>query len=96
MFLRLLGPMVPCIDLIPRTGLFIIPIQFYLQSWWIPRRENIKKMILSTISKTPRMVDKKGKLLQGVLVHLEPVVLLSDAPEKGRGAHLDSHRMAGV
>ena len=98
-FLRLLGLMASCLDLIPGAHLQMRPAQFHLMSWWSASKDPLEKMIpsdMELISHLNWWTDKQNFFKGVPLKMTTSLVLWTDASEVGWGAHLNSLQTQGL
>ena len=99
LFLRILGLMTSCLDLIPRARLQMRPIQFHLLSQWSANRDTLVKKIPinDELVRHLKWWLKKENFFKGIpLDRSDQLTLWTDASELGWGAHLDSLQTRGV
>ena len=98
-FLRLLGLMSSCMDLIPKARLQMRPTQYHLRSRWNAALDTLKKKVTVTAELVRHLSwwKKRENFFKGVpLIQADNIVLWTDASEEGWGAHLDSLQTKGV
>ena len=99
-FLKLLGTMASCIDVIPYAHLHMRPIQMYLLFYWKPSQRDVQSLIpvSSQLISHLEWWTIPQNLFKGVpLSPLSPdMVLTTDASKSGWGAHLDDLTVQGV
>ena len=99
-FLKLLGTMASCIDVIPYAHLHMRPIQMYLLFYWKPSQRDVQSLIpvSSQLISHLEWWTIPQNLFKGV--PLSPpspdMVLTTDASKSGCGAHLDDLTVQGV
>ena len=100
-FLKLLGTMASCIDVIPYGDICIMrPIQMYLLFYWKPSQRDVQSLIpvSSQLISHLEWWTIPQNLFKGV--PLSPpspdMVLTTDASKSGWGAHLDDLTVQGV
>ena len=99
-FLKLLGTMASCIDVIPYAHLHMRPIQMYLLFYWKPSQRDVQSLIpvSSQLISHLEWWTIPQNLFKGV--PLSPpspdMVLTTDASKSGWGAHLDDLTVQGV
>ena len=99
-FLKLLGTLASCIDVIPYVHLHMRPIQMYLLFYWKPSQRNVQSLIpvSSQLISHLEWWTIPQNLFRGV--PLSPpspdMVLTTDASKSGWGTHLDDLTVQGV
>ncbi|VDH88860.1 Hypothetical predicted protein [Mytilus galloprovincialis] len=99
-FLKILGMMASCIELIPNARLFMRPIQLHLLSFWRP----VSKNMLAHVPLTQHLKSHllwwknsantlKGRYLQLPKIN---VTITTDASMKGYGGHMGKQIFQGV
>ena len=98
-FLRLLGLMTACIDLVPRARIQTRPIQFHLMNHWKAETDPLEKSVPVTNELLQHLQwwSQEETFFRGVpLKFTKDKVLWTDASEQGWGAHLDSFKTQGL
>ncbi|KAK3101176.1 hypothetical protein FSP39_001539 [Pinctada imbricata] len=99
LFLRALGLMAACIDLVPWARLHMRPIQLYLLGQWRPHIDNIDKMIQIKTVVTPHLqwwMNQENIFQGSPLQNFKgEVTLWTDASAWGWGAHLNNNHVSG-
>lgn len=99
LFLRMLGLMASCIDIVPLARLHMRPIQLYLLCFWRPHYHGLLYLVpvLPALLIHLRWWQERHNLFKGVPLQFTPhtQVLWTDASLMGWGAHLEHHQAAG-
>lgn len=98
-FLRVLGLMAACIDLVPLARLKMRPIQFCLLSQWRPHVDELDHLIQMDSFLIPHLLwwIERGNVLAGtsILSFRADLTLWTDASTYGWGAHLEDRNVSG-
>ncbi|XP_052680299.1 uncharacterized protein LOC128161099 [Crassostrea angulata] len=98
-FLRILGLMAACIDLVPLARLKMRPIQFCLLSQWRPHVDELDHLIQMDSFLIPHLLwwIERGNVLAGtsILSFRADLTLWTDASTYGWGAHLEDRNVSG-
>lgn len=98
LFLRLLGLMASCIDIIPYARLHMRPLQLYLLCFWRPHRDSLWHLIpvKESFLLHLRWWRQRDNIFKGVPLQGYPhsLTLWTDASMWGWGAHLGTYQFS--
>ena len=98
-FLRLLGLMAACIDLVPLARLHMRPLQLYFLSFWRPNKDSSETHIpiRDPFLQHAHWWLMRDNIFRGTPLHIpSEVVLWTDASLTGWGAHMGNQQASGV
>ena len=98
-FLRVLGLMAACIDLVPMARLHMRPIQLYLLSQWRPHVDSIHQMILIREPLILHLLwwTRHQNIFKGMSIQsfIPQETVWTDASMMGWGAHMNNKMVSG-
>ncbi|KAK3092126.1 hypothetical protein FSP39_025396 [Pinctada imbricata] len=99
-FLRILGLMASCIDLVPLARLHMRPIQLYLLCHWSPRQDDISHLVQIKDSLKPHLAwwTQGSNIFRGAVLEqrLPDYTMWTDASNQGWGAHMGNQSVSGI
>ena len=100
LFLRILGLMASCIDLVPLRRLHMRPIQLYLLCHWSPKKDSIFHLVQVKNPLLPHLQwwTQRCNIFKGAcLDQIRPQeTIWTDASNQGWGAHLGTQNISGT